>query len=172
MATMTAERPPSSSPMVYRWGSRGYAVPAQVVGDIVQGIIETEGVCTPERLVQEARPASSDLHRIFEWDNTRAADAYRRQQARGIIGSVRVQVIANGKPTETSAFVSVGHTPTTRGRGGGYRPVQVVIQDKDFKAEAIGAAKVQLRALRRRYANLVELGTVWSVIDALDETTE
>ena len=39
------------------------------------------GIITPDLILEEARPKKSPLHRFFCWDNSKAADEYRRIQA-------------------------------------------------------------------------------------------
>lgn len=50
------------------------------------------GLLLPADVVAEARSVASPLHHYFEWDDSVAAEAYRLDQARVLIRSVRVVV--------------------------------------------------------------------------------
>lgn len=51
-----------------------------------------QGRLEPDDVVADARDESSPLHSHFEWDDGIAADEYRREQARVLIRSVRLEV--------------------------------------------------------------------------------
>lgn len=62
--------------------------------DVVAAInkLEKAGRLTPAEVVDAARNPKSPLHAYFEWDNDRAADAYRLGQARQLIRSVKITI--------------------------------------------------------------------------------
>jgi hypothetical protein len=162
--------PSEDTEATYTWGQRSYPVPAQVVGETIQAIIDREGACPPGRLVQEASKRGSPLHQIFTWDSRDAADQWRRHEARAIISSVRVRVAFtdDDEEREAPAFISVGHRKETAAMGGGYRPVSVVMKHPDFRREAIDDAIAQLVAIRRRHGSIASLAAIWDQIDLID----
>lgn len=85
---------------IYSWTeSASYSVPAEVAGGIVEKLRADVGEDNlPHRLVDEARAEAHPLHRLFQWDDDRAAHAYRVSQARRVISSLRVQFKPNDKP--------------------------------------------------------------------------
>lgn len=99
--------------MTYEWKpGRSYPVAAEEVGKVVERIIKREGVCPPQALVNAARPESSPLRPLFEWDDAKAAEDHRTYQARHVLNSLRVVVI-KGNPNPTPpAFLSVRVAPT------------------------------------------------------------
>lgn len=146
---------------VYVYADNFYSsVPAAVVGATVNRVVEREGVCTAQRLVDEARPDSSPLHPGFNWDDETAAEAYRREQARLLIRSVRVQV--EDRPESAPTFVRVQGV-TDEGGWSGYKPLSKLTVDErsQVEREALG----MLNALRRRYSSLQRLESVWAAID-------
>ena len=64
---------------------------------------------TPGKVVDDARDPKSDLHDYFDWDDTRAADLYRRRQARKLIQWITVEVTLIGpkKPRDITAEVQI-----------------------------------------------------------------
>lgn len=57
------------------------------VGDILASL----GKFTSRDIVEFARPKNSPLHKYFEWDNDKAAEAYRLTQARHLVLSIEVE---------------------------------------------------------------------------------
>ena len=89
------------------------------------------GVLKVDDVLQEAKDEQSILHRHFEWDDTEAAEHYRRQQARALIQRCRIQLVESS-PVKIRAFVSL---PTDRENGGGYRLTSEVMSDDYLKDE-------------------------------------
>lgn len=66
------------------------------------------GVVSPDNLLEESRPAGAVLHGLFEWDDTVAAEKFRAEQARDIIGNIAVVRILGNQPQEpVRAFVNI-----------------------------------------------------------------
>lgn len=155
----------------YEWSTRRFELSAQVVGETVERLADVNGgVCPPSALVEEARPDESPLHHLFQWDDTAAADAFRRQQARQVINSIRVVRVDADERTsgpEFPAFVSVVRI-TEEGVSRGYKPTLQVVERPDELAQVMAEAMASLRAFRRRYAALKEFGPVFAAIDQLE----
>lgn len=91
------------------------------------------GVLEIDEVLREAEDESSILHKHFEWDDSEAADLYRRQQARALIQRCKIQIVES-EPVMIRAFVSL---PTDRENGGGYRLMSEVMTDSSMKEEMI-----------------------------------
>lgn len=91
------------------------------------------GVLMVDHVLNEAQNEYSILHKYFEWDDSEAADLYRRQQARALIQRCKIQMVES-EPVEIRAFVSL---PTDRSNGGGYRLTSEVVGDEYMKAELL-----------------------------------
>lgn len=91
------------------------------------------GVLLVEDVLKEAQNEDSILHKHFEWDDSEAADQYRRQQARALIQRCKIQMVES-EPVEIRAFVSL---PTDRSNGGGYRLTSEVVGDEYMKSELL-----------------------------------
>lgn len=143
----------------YRWAAgcrltKKTADP-QVVGDTLEQLQqENGGRITPRVVVDAARPVESPLHPCFEWDDIRAAELYREDQARHVISSVRiVQRSDNPKdePRILRAYVNlteqIGDDEETRG----YVPLARVLDDAMLLRQAIERAASELRACEEKY---------------------
>jgi len=91
------------------------------------------GVLKVDDVLEEARRKDSVLHKHFEWDDSEAAEQYRRQQARALIQRCRIQLVET-EPVKIRAFVSL---PTDREHGGGYRLITEVAGDTYLKEEML-----------------------------------
>ncbi len=152
----------------YSWGRLKHAIPAQVVGETVQRIQNEDGCCPPGRLVKEAQPKNSPLHKLFTWDNRAAADQWRRYEARNIINCLVITVQHNDVDVIVPAFLSSGYTVATQEKGEGYRSFPSVAEDPDLSREAMEALMGRLTTLRQRFADLEPFLGVWGAIDDLE----
>ena len=91
------------------------------------------GVLKVEDVLAEARDEGSPLHKHFEWDDSEAAELYRRTQARSLIQKCKITLI-DSQPVEIRAFVSL---PTDRENGGGYRLTSEVVSNEQMRAEFV-----------------------------------
>lgn len=91
------------------------------------------GVLMVDDVLNEAQSEDSILHKHFEWDDSEAADLYRKQQARALIQRCKIQMVESD-PVEIRAFVSL---PTDRSNGGGYRLTSEVVGNEYMKEELL-----------------------------------
>lgn len=124
---------------------------------------DPEGKLRPEAIVETAKDPEHVLHNDFTWDEAKAAYERRLNQARALI-RVAVTVISDDKePVRT--YVSL--TSDRQKGGGGYRLTKEVFSDEQLKKQLMEDALNELRAFRRKYARLSELGSLWAEIDRL-----
>ena len=110
------------------------------------------GKIHPRDVVNEARADNSPLHNSFEWDDAKAGEAYRIEQARGII-QLSVTVLPNTN-APIRAFVSLS---TDRITGGGYTPVESVVSDLDMRRIMLKDATTELEIFVRKFDGIKEL---------------
>jgi hypothetical protein len=94
--------------MVYefRLGPSQFPVPAQDVGEALEAMGgHNSGEITPQEVVAAARSAEHPLHPVFEWDDTVAAEGYRKSQARDLLRSVVAVIPERPAARPTRAFV-------------------------------------------------------------------
>jgi hypothetical protein len=142
---------------IYSWrpGYRGpQHVAAQKVGHVLTSLagehhVRDVRVLRPEVVVEAARPVESPLHPLFEWDDSVAAEQWRREQARYICRHVTVQRIeSNEKPR--FAFVHVASV-------GGYAIAEDVAVQPVLKDEALRQAESYLDGARRRLREIARI---------------
>jgi len=113
------------------WKSgRGFNVPADIVNDQIQRITAKEGDCSAHALVDAARPESSPIHGLFEWNDEIAGEKWRVSQARVVICSIRT-VDEQSTPAYVSARVMAPADELVDADGNetedsGYRSISVI----------------------------------------------
>ena len=114
---------------------------------------------TPQNIVDyaEAHP-KSELHKCFTWDDTKAANEWRKFEARQV---VRLLVFEDENEEEPTRIRVLQKTAEA------YKPVTQIIRNEDEYKELLKRAKAELASFKERYKTLVELESVLEAIDAL-----
>lgn len=108
---------------------------------------ENGGLLTPDAVVAAATSKASVLHDLFEWDAKKAAHAFRIEQARAIIRSVRVVITTEKTTISTVAYV---RDPDIEPDEQGYVTTASLIGDEDrARAALVNEFSRAASALRR-----------------------
>ncbi len=120
------------------------------------------GMLLVDTVLDAARDPKCILHRHFQWDDTKAAEAFRRMQARQLIQKCTV-TIEKAPDVQVRAFVSMAADQNT---GGGYRMMVDVLSDDDLKAQLLHEMQVALIKWKKQI-HLLDKETA-AIIDALE----
>jgi hypothetical protein len=148
--------------MVYQWKIPDlYSVSANEAGAEIEKCKDTGGFITPSAVVRRARDETSAIHGCFEWNDARAAERYRLDQAGELIRNiVTVKLTHEAQPPVTvRAFVNIKGEDER-----GYKMLSAVVKNCDEYAYLLDCAKKELQAFERKYAALTELGSVFMAI--------
>lgn len=141
--------------MAVAWSYKLFKADAEKVYSDIERIKEK----TPQNLVDyAAKHPKSELHKCFTWDDTKAANEYRKNEARQVL---RLLVFVDEKEEEPTKIRVLQKTTET------YEPVKMILRDKDEYKALLERAKAELKAFKERYKNLVELEEILSLIDEL-----
>ena len=145
---------------VYKWkkGARNTSVDPQIVGEHLEELRETHGgSLKPADVVNDARPADALLNPLFEWDDGLAAEAYRQEQARGVMRSIVVQYETSEteQPKTVRAFVNI------RDDDSRYTSTVAAMSDDHLRQQLLQRAWNDLLAWRKRYAEFEEFYMVF-----------
>lgn len=148
--------------MVYEWmaGFRS-SVKAQEAGEIMRRLAD-DGELTPGRLVDEARPESSPLHKGFEWNDELAAEKYRRQQATTMIRSIVVRESDVAASGDDEVRVKVFNMVK---KGSGYESMDTILLSGWKTDSLLERAKSEMRSFRDKYGQIRKLAKVMASID-------
>jgi hypothetical protein len=150
----------------YRWKpSASIAVDAAIVGQVIEGIVAVRGSLQPADLVAAAEPADSPLHDAFTWDDAKAAELRRLDEARKLIRSLTVRIIRENPEAEPMDVRAIVHV-VTGDEGPRYVPVIYAMRDADLRAEVIERAIEEAATWARRYREYEELAGLVSAVDA------
>lgn len=121
---------------------------------------------TPQQIVDRARDPQSELHKCFEWDDSKAAESWRRQQARQVRFFLRME--SDEHPEEPQV-----HALHFTFSGEGYKTAEKVFQREDEYAMLLQRAKAELIAFQKKYEFLSgELDFILGVIDEMQAKRE
>lgn len=140
-----------------------FPVDAQTAGEELTRIHEKRGGLTPSGIVDESRPEQAPLHPVFEWDDRKAAEEWREQQARQLVCCIVVQ-----QETSKSETVEVRMFEHAKGA---YHPVQVILSEPDMKIELMRDTLKMTDAYKKKLQSLIDVSpVVGKAIEAIDNT--
>jgi hypothetical protein len=140
-----------------RWGFMKFKADPEKVWNELQTLGEQYA---PQDVLDYARKhKKSELHKCFDWDDTSAAEKWRRQQARFICNSLVVTV--KREETEPQTFRIIQHDRSEKA----YTPVTYIVENPDRYQILLERAKGELAAWRDRYQEIIELRNVISEIE-------
>lgn len=144
-------------------------VEIEVIVDTIESVIERDGVCHPSQLVEASRPEESPTHGLFEWDDAKAAEAHRVEQARRVIRLIPESVAK----AETAAPRYV-HVQAVTDEGkivDGYTQTVRALRGESKQAVLMDALR-QLKGLQARYENLSDLAPIWEAIEQVSDEVQ
>lgn len=149
--------------MIYKWKPGApTVVEAQVAGEELERIrVFNNGRLDSKAVVDASRPKTAPLHPVFEWNDKKAAEKWRMDQASHMIRHIDVVVGEADEKPPIRAFVSV-----VRDEDRSYTSVQHALSDAELRQQVVMQAWQELEAWRKRYAELVEFAKVFAVIEA------
>lgn len=149
--------------MVYEWKSASrIRANAQAAGELFEELERTEGL-TARTVLNASRGEGTLLHGEFEWDDGKAAELYREDQAGHLIRSI---VIVEEKEEKKSEPVRAYFVTTDAGK---YESLHTIMKAPEKTDVLIRNALSELKAFRKKYAGIEELAKIMDVIDGLDQ---
>lgn len=144
---------------------RLHKVEAQVVGEMLEDMHSKGIEVTPEAVVDASRDPKSPTHNEFEWDDTIAAEKYRCEQARLLIGHIRIIREDEPEPEyKERAFVSAP------GANHVYVPLTNALTNDGYREHLLKQAKGDCEVFLAKYRRLKELaGVVSEMNEFLDK---
>ena len=138
-------------------------VDANTVGEVVEQIEERDGEITPAAFLEASRPTNAPTHGIFTWDDQKAAEKYRLQQARNTILSLRVvSATTEDESVPHRAFLNVSTASAAS-----YISAVDALRVNETRVIVLDRAKRELQSFKDKYAELKELAQVFKAIEQL-----
>lgn len=150
-----------------------FSVDAKVAADTIRALQMKLGKdsITAQELLDNSRDPDSPLHSCFEWDDSVAAEKYRRWQAAHVINSITVTIKEDTmEPITTRLFINV--QPVAPKKQGEFVGVNVVFNNPDYRNQVLSNALIELRNFQRKYQAYEELRGVFKAIDSFVDTVK
>ncbi len=154
----------------YIWRKGFYCkTSADVVGGVLEEIIEKHGSVTSALFLEESRDPLSQTHDLFEWDDAVAGEMYRLAQSRRYINCIEINKSPHTDIPQP-AFLNV--EIKAFGNTASYVNTGVALTDEEYKRNVLRNALSELNSFRRKYERLEELSQIFSSIEELEKRME
>lgn len=134
----------------------------QIIGPEITRIFHTHGESKPHVIVDEARPITSPLHPYFEWNDQKAAEEHRIDQARYILRCIQIEIIAPN--SNNHVVVNIASSITRPQIGPVYQQTNVLLGNRSDRRQLLENAWAELRSFMNRYRDFVEFEPIFHVI--------
>lgn len=138
----------------------------QVVADEIFSISDSP---TAEQIIDMASDPDRESYKLFDWDDAVAGPKWRKEQARLVMRSLKVEFIQDtnldvepkkftpcrlfyGNPIESEGFVAITK----------------IMGNKDMYQQLLERAKMEIKSFRKKYAMLKELEALFEMIDTIE----
>lgn len=144
--------------MSVTWRFLNYKADANTCYNEIQSIGDT---VTPQQVVDYAKDENTELHKCFTWDDTEAANKWRKQEARILLGSFVFTRDEDAKePTKIRAI-------SFSDKSDAYRPTKLIVENKDEYESILNRAKRELQSVTDKYTRLKELDEIRKLIEEI-----
>ena len=154
--------------MTYKWkeGHAHHADPEKA--HEVMAELEERGALTPENLVDVSRPEDAVLHGEFTWDDAKAAEEFRKTEARALIRAIIIVPDKESAVQEpVRAFFKISdRTEHT------YENTFTIIKQEDKRLKLQQQAYDELKAYGTKYSTILSLtGADEPIKEAVEKLT-
>lgn len=145
------------SAFVWRTGT-SYPVKAQQAGEHLEAMEKAHGHVTAQMVLDDSRPEEAVLHPCFEWDDEVAAEKWRKQEARELIGNLVIvhlikQEEEGPKEVQVRAFSNVQR----QNEGAVYRSTITAMHEDESRDRILENARREMEIYARKYKDLVDI---------------
>lgn len=150
-----------------------FPVEAKVAADTIRALQMKLGKdsITAQELLDNSRDPDAPLHSCFEWNDTVAAEKYRRWQAAHVINSITVTIKQDDmEPITTRLFINV--QPVAPKKQGEFVGINIAFDNPDYRKQILSNAAIELRSFQRKYQTYKELNGVFNAIDSFVDTVK
>ena len=127
----------------------------QEAGELLE-IEQAEGGIRTESVLLRAEDPNSALHKHFQWDDGLAGREYRLNQARRLIGKIKITV----KTRKTNAFYNVSVEVDDK-KVSLYHSYEVVAKSKNLTEQVLEQAVKEQKYWRNKYKDLTECMSIF-----------
>lgn len=136
---------------------------------VAEEILSISDEPTKQQIVEKARDESTELHSMFEWDDSIAGERWREEQARHIVKALKITYVnPDGDPLPKSVEMKPIRMLFGNPSGSpGFVSTVKILGNKTMYEQLLERAKRELQAFRNKYLMLTELNPIFEMIDQL-----
>jgi len=128
---------------------------------------KANGSLKTKDIVESARSEDSPIHKYFNWDDTKAAELYRRDQARHLINGIVEVIIEEDEEREIPIFFNIIEEDENGSQG--YVMVEEVIKNGEYKNQLLQKAIQEIKHWQTKYKTLKDLGVIFGAIEKVQK---
>lgn len=134
----------------------------------LKDIQNNEGL-NAQNVLERAKNKSNLLHKFFTWDDTKAAENWRRWQARYIISSVRI--VISGSPVQAFESIKVNVTDDNNlvRKERRYVDIITIKSNKEYENQVLNNALKEIKHWQDKYKKLQRLNPVFEAIESIEK---
>jgi hypothetical protein len=121
------------------------------------------GLLNTRDVVEEAKNKNNPLHEVFEWDDSKAGEFWRYQQARQLIGAITFEVTINNQKIIQRKYFNVSVSKGWKGKT--YVDLPTVLNNRKFQNQVVQRAIDEVESWRMKYIQYQKLGLIFKAID-------
>lgn len=133
------------------------SVTADEAMEELERIRKKHGLLKAEIVVEESKDERSVLHKCFQWDDSKAAEAWRKEQARQLIKNIVVVITETQVSASFRALVNVS---SSKSSFRSFVPLADAMDDTISHKDLLFQAKKEMEAFISKFNSLNELSKV------------
>jgi len=133
----------------------------------LEEIERKKGCISPKVVVNAARDKSSPLHTYFDWNDTRAAENYRLQQARGLINHLTVVINYDTGDVQKAFFNVSGSVDESKAFA--YVNIERALTNKEFRRQVLQNAMNEIVYWKTKYQEYSEFKGIVGAINKAEK---
>ena len=118
---------------------------------------------TPQQVVDFATDEETELHKCFEWQDSKAANEYRKQQARML--TKNLIVIRHEPETDTINVIREIPIAYRTVESESYQTTTYILEHDGERKKLLKTAIKELRSYEKKYETLTELNSVFAAME-------
>ena len=141
-----------------------YKVTKRLSPEVIREILEVEknDGLTAETLLDKAERKKSSLHDLFEWDNSKAGEQWRLQQARVIINEIKIIVEDKELYAFENVRINVSEEEGLERRE--YKPIIEILSKEEYRKQVLRTALENINYWKEKYSEYTELQLIFDSI--------
>lgn len=143
------------------WGTRSFKADATKCASEIMEICEKMESATPQQILEKARDESTELHKCFTWDDSKAAEKYRTFEARQVVCCLKIVEQKPDKEPEATPIRVFYKT----GNDSGYKPTQLILKQPDEYKALVERCRKELLTIKQKFHNINEFDEIWELIN-------